>query len=130
MEADVYLNNNFLEKNPQTSKYYCARKQEFKGEWKIRFNEKFMVYDIEVGDGNNEYILCGVSYWTEKDGCKIIKKLEEAVEYGNFKDLFWDDIVKDNLSELEVFLQEIDTDDCYEIDSLEDFEKVNNLVKA
>lgn len=125
LEADVYLNNNFLVENPQTSRYFSARKPEFKGEWMLRFDDEFKVYDIEVGDGENDYILCGVSYWSEKDGRYIVEKLEAALETGSFKDFYWDDIVKDHIQELDVYLHEIHPDDSYEIDSLEDLEKVN-----
>jgi L-glutamine-phosphate cytidylyltransferase len=128
IDADVFLKNNFLVKNPRTSGYFSARKPEFKAEWMIRFDEQFKIYDIEVGDGENDYILCGVSYWSESDGTKIIKKLEEAVADGHFKDLYWDDIVKDNIKDLDVYLYEIHPDDSYEIDSLDDLEKVNQLL--
>jgi CTP:phosphocholine cytidylyltransferase-like protein len=124
IDADVYLNNNFLLKDPKTSMYFSARKPEFKAEWMIRFDDQYKVTDIEVGDGDHEYILCGVSYWSEEDGRYIVGKLEEAVSGGDFTELFWDDIVKDNLGGLNVYLQEIHPDDSYEIDSLEDLEKV------
>jgi L-glutamine-phosphate cytidylyltransferase len=128
LEADVYLHNNFLVKNPKTSRYFSACKPEFKNEWMLRFNEDSKVHDIEIGDGKNEYILCGVSYWTEADGNFIVKKIEKAVEDGNFKDLFWDDIVKDHIKELDVHLHKIDPNDSHEIDSLADLKKVEKLV--
>jgi len=124
IDADVFLKNNFLLRDPKKSMYFSSRKPEFKAEWMIRFDDNFKVYDIEVGDGEHDYILCGISYWSEEDGRYIVKKLEEAVADGNFKDLYWDDIVKDNIRDLNVYLQEIHPDDSYEIDSLEDLEKV------
>jgi CTP:phosphocholine cytidylyltransferase-like protein len=130
IDADVYLHHNFLLKNPKTSMYFSARKPDFKAEWMIRYNDQYKVTDIEVGDGNHEYILCGVSYWSEEDGRYIVGKLEEAVEGGNFKDFWWDEIVKNNLAGLNVHLQEIHPNDSYEIDSLEDLEKVNKLLAA
>ncbi|WHY85453.1 NTP transferase domain-containing protein [Neobacillus novalis] len=130
IDADVYLHHNFLLKNPKTSMYFSARKPDFKAEWMIRYDDQYKVTDIEVGDGNHEYILCGVSYWSEEDGCYIVGKLEEAVESGNFKDFWWDEIIKNNLDGLNVHLQEIHPNDSYEIDSLEDLEKVNKLLAA
>lgn len=129
LEADVFLNHNFLEKKPATSKYFSARKPEFKNEWMLRFDEHEQVLDIEVGNGRNEYILCGVSYWTERDANFIIEKLEQTIANGNFKSLFWDDIVIPHLKELNVYLHEINPDDSYEIDSQLDLELVNSLVK-
>ncbi|WP_312475458.1 NTP transferase domain-containing protein [Neobacillus sp.] len=130
IDADVYLNHNFLLKNPTTSMYFSARKPDFKAEWMIRYDDQYKVTDIEVGDGDHEYILCGVSYWSEEDGRYIVGKLEEAVTGGNFKEFWWDEIVKNNLVGLNVYLQEIHPEDSYEIDSLEDLEKVNKLLAA
>lgn len=95
----------------------------------LRFDDDYKVYDIVIGDGEHDYILCGVSYWSEEDGKYIVKKLEEAVAGGNFKDLYWDDIVKENIRDLHVYLQEIHPNDSYEIDSLEDLEKVRKLIE-
>ncbi|ETI69661.1 NTP transferase domain-containing protein [Neobacillus vireti] len=130
IDADVYLHHNFLLKSPKTSMYFSARKPDFKAEWMIRYDEQYKVTNIEVGDGDHEYILCGVSYWSDEDGRYIVEKLEEAVESGNFKDFWWDEIIKNNLSGLNVHLQEIHPNDSYEIDSLEDLEKVNKLLAA
>ncbi|MEH7120962.1 NTP transferase domain-containing protein [Neobacillus vireti] len=128
IDADVYLHRNFLLREPKSSMYFSARKPEFKGEWIIRYGDDYRVTDIVVGDGDHEYILCGVSYWSEEDGRYIVGKLEEVVARGGFTELFWDDIVKDNIRDLNVYLQEIHPTDSYEIDSLADLEKLNRML--
>ncbi|MFZ7943800.1 NTP transferase domain-containing protein [Neobacillus sp. 19] len=125
IDGDNYLHRNFLLKEPQTSMYFSAKKPDFKGEWIIRYDDNYRVTDIVVGDGDHEHILCGVSYWSEEDGRYIIGKLEELVASGNFKDFWWDEIVKLHIRDLNVYLQEIHPDDSYEIDSIADLEKVN-----
>ncbi|WHY76931.1 NTP transferase domain-containing protein [Neobacillus sp. WH10] len=130
IDGDNYLHRNFLLKSPKTSMYFSARKPEFKEEWMIRYDDHYKVTDIVIGDGEHDYILCGVSYWSEDDGRYIIGKLEEAVSAGGFTELYWDDIVKDNIPDINVYLQEIHPDDSYEIDSLEDLEKLNTLLAA
>lgn len=129
IDGDNYLHRNFLLKSPKTSMYFSARKPDFKEEWMIRYDDNYKVTDIVVGDGDQEYILCGVSYWSEEDGKFIVEKLEEAVSGGNFKDYWWDNIVKDHIRDVNVYLQEIHPDDSYEIDSLADLEKVNKLLE-
>lgn len=128
IDSDNYLHRNFLLKNPQNSMYFSARKPDFKAEWMIHFDVNYRVTDIVVGDGDHEYILCGVSYWSEEDGRYIIGKLEELVASGDFKDFWWDEIVKLHIRDLNVYLQEIHPDDSYEIDSIADLEKVNKLL--
>ena len=74
VDADVYISENFLLEKPETSMYFSANKQGFKGEWKLSFDEDLKVNDIEVGDDEG-YILCGVSYWDKKDTDIIVKEL-------------------------------------------------------
>ncbi|WP_040213465.1 CTP--phosphocholine cytidylyltransferase [Clostridium polynesiense] len=124
IEGDVFLNNNFIDSQIKRSSYFCARKRGFKDEWMIKFDENKKIHGIEVGSRDDEYILCGVSYWSREDGEFIAKKLQEAIEHRDFKNLYWDNIVKENLSNVNVFLREINSDDSYEIDSLEDLAAV------
>lgn len=129
IDADVYLNRNFLINNPKSSLYFSAKKLKFKNEWMLRYDDRFRINRVDVGDGYKEYILTGISYWAEEDGKYIIRKLEDAISKGDFKDLYWDDMVKDNINDLNVFLHRIKHDDSFEIDTLEDLGNLNKLLK-
>ncbi|MEY8349338.1 NTP transferase domain-containing protein [Bacillus cereus] len=124
MDADVYLHRNIFIENPESSLYFSAKKEDFRNEWIIKHDENRKVYDIEIGDGDDDYILCGISYWSKEDGVHIVKKLEEVVDQEDFTELYWDNIVKDNIQDLNVHLYEIDSNDSFEIDSVEDLQKV------
>lgn len=129
IDADNYLNRNFLLKDPDKSLYFSV-KREFQNEWMLKFDENNKVYDIEVVTQGNEYILSGVSYWNEEDAKKIVVKLEEAIQGGDFTNLYWDDIVKDNIKDLNVYIHKIATDDVFEVDSLEDLEIVEKYLRG
>lgn len=129
IDADNYLTRNFLLSNPEKSMYFSAVKKDFKDEWVIRYDENLKIYDLEVCSDVEDYILCGISFWSKEDGEYIVKKLEEVIADGDFADLYWDNIVKDNIGSLNVYLEKIKSDDSYEIDSIEDYNRVNELVK-
>lgn len=128
IDADVYLHNNFIDENISESTYFSGYKEDFKNEWLIEFDDNNKVNNIVVGDDKG-YILCGVSYWSQKDSKLIVEKLEEAINNRDFENLYWDDIVKENINDLNVYIRKIQSDDCFEIDSLEDLEKVNEYIK-
>ncbi|GKZ04391.1 CTP--phosphocholine cytidylyltransferase [Paraclostridium bifermentans] len=127
IDADVYLHRNFLDKYIEKSTYFSGYKTGFKNEWKLVFDEGYKVNDIVVSDGEG-YILSGISYWSKNDARTIVKELEKCIENDKFKDLYWDDIVKDNLDKLEVFVNEIGENDSFEIDSLEDLDTLNKIL--
>lgn len=127
IDADVYLHKNFIDSEIDKSTYFSGYKEGFENEWILEFNKNNKVTNINVGNDKG-YILCGVSYWSKSD-CKIIvEKLNEVINSGQFKDLYWDDIVKDNISKLDVQIRKIQSDDCFEIDSLKDLENVKKYI--
>ncbi len=129
IDADVYLHNNFIDENIVDSAYFSGYKEGFKNEWILQFDENNKVENIVVGDDKG-HILCGVSYWSKDDAKIIVEKLEYAINYRDFENLYWDDIVKENIAKLDVNIKMINSNDCFEIDSLEDLEKVNKYINT
>ncbi|WP_315081674.1 sugar phosphate nucleotidyltransferase [uncultured Clostridium sp.] len=129
IDADNYINKNFLPRvRPEHSEYYSACKENIVGEWILRYDENDKLQRVDIGKEGNEsaYIMSGASYWSEKDGKIIAQKLKEKVEDGDFKNLYWDDIVVENLKDLDVYVNKIGSNDIFEIDSLEDLEYLKN----
>lgn len=128
-EADVYMVRNYFEEKLDKSTYFAGKKENFDSEWKLHFNEKDVIYEIEVGPGT-DYIMSGVSYWTKQDGLYIKEKLEEVISKGNFDKVYWDDVVASVIKELNVYIKKIEKNDWYEIDSLEDLKKAEEYLKS
>jgi CTP:phosphocholine cytidylyltransferase-like protein len=126
-EADVFMNNNFFKTDLTYSTYFGGIKDNFKQEWILKFDEEDRIHDIIVADGT-DYIIAGVSFWTKRDGRIIKEKLEEAIENGQFKDLYWDNIVQANLNNIHVKISKIHSDNWFEIDSLKDLERANEYL--
>ena len=126
-EADVYMARDYFDPTHKESTYYTGFKTGFNGEWIFKFDEDKRVRDIVVGDGEG-HIMSGVSYWTKEDGKYIKEKLEEAIHNRDFKELYWDNIVAENLSNLEIKIKEINTDDWFEIDSVKDLKKAEEIL--
>lgn len=128
IEGDIYLNKNFLKRGIEKSSYFSAPKYGYSNEWMLKVDGDNNVLKIETGSEDGQYIMCGVSYWSEVDGSFIVNRLEEYVASGEFTELFWDDIVKDNINSMNIKIEKLESDDVYEIDSLEDLEKLENIL--
>lgn len=129
IDADNYLTRNFLIPNPTTSLYFSAKK-EYKNEWEIKYDLDHHIYDIQEKEAGNDFILCGVSYWSKEDGKFLAEKVDEAIQNGDFHTLYWDNIVKDNISNINVKLFPIEEYDTFEIDSINDLNKLRREVEA
>ena len=125
IDADNYITRNFLPKNkPNTSVYYSACKENIIGEWILKYDENGRVLGVDIGKEGDQpsYIMSGASYWTEKDGELIAKKVEEAVEKDGLLDIYWDNIAVDNFKDMNVYIEKIESNDIFEIDTLKDLE--------
>lgn len=131
IDADVYLTKNFLKKDLKNSCYFSGEKNTSEKEWKINYDNNNKVSSIEVIKGKN-YILSGISYWSQKDA-EIIKdelnKLSDKFDLEELNNLYWDDLVKINLDKLEVYIEKIEENDWYEIDNLQELNEVKKIVE-
>ena len=129
LEGDIYLHHNVIDTAVSESTYFSPIKYDFQDEWMLQIDETNRVTDIVVGSIPGSHIMCGVSYWSKKDGEFIQCKLEEAVANNIFKDKYWDNMISENLDTLNIKVHELKESDLYEIDSLADLEKMNQILQ-
>ncbi|WP_318462733.1 sugar phosphate nucleotidyltransferase [Photobacterium leiognathi] len=124
IDADVFINNNFLIKEISSSLYFSGKKNSY-NEWKLNFDDTLKVNEISFSSGD-DYIMSGISYWSSKDAKILSEKLslKMKLDSSNWMNLYWDDIVKENIKELDVYLFKIKSDDWFEIDTVEDYESL------
>ena len=74
--------------------------------------------------------MSGISFWKADDCKKIISHMEEVYSTNDYTNLYWDNMVLDIYSQLDIHVKEIDG--IYEIDTpeeLKDVEKIINQTK-
>ncbi|KEH88682.1 MULTISPECIES: CTP--phosphocholine cytidylyltransferase [Clostridium] len=131
LDGDVYINNNFIKSNLNRSTYFGIEKNDFKDEWVIyEKNNKIENINVESAINEHKVMLSGISYWSSEDGRVINDILKETLKTNMWINLYWDNIVKDNLNKVEVYLHKVNKYDCFEIDSIEDLNEVEKLVLA
>ena len=123
-----YLSDSYVQE-PKSSLYFSAYREKFFNEWEIQFNDEKYVEKISVVNEGSGYILSGVSYWKKEDSRIIVAMLEKAINEGGFDKLYWDDIVRENVDNLNLKIEMLDSSDIYEIDSLEDLQNVKAIVE-
>lgn len=128
IDADNYLVSNFLLADPQVSYYFSAYKEGFTDEWLLHVAEQERVIDITVTSGSGT-ILSGISYWSPEDGQHLAQAVARRFAQGDFADLYWDNIVLEELPHLRVHRQLIPSDATYEIDTLDDLQQLRQAVE-
>lgn len=128
LEGDVYMDQNVLLSDISQSTYF-ARKKKYENEWglEVDSNNKLVKINIGVGEG---FLMSGISFWKADDCKKIISHMEEVYSTNDYTNLYWDNMVLDIYSQLDIHVKEIDS--IYEIDTpeeLKDVEKIINQTK-
>lgn len=129
LESDIHMNNNVIDINIEKSTYFGCKEKDFKNEWILCADKNGRINEIRVDSSEEDVILRGISYWTKEDGEFLARKIDEAVNKEGFDNLYWDDVVKDNVSNINLNLRVLNYNDAFEIDSIKDLEKVEALIK-
>lgn len=123
LEGDILIKGNFLEKLPNETTYFSKKIKNKNNEWQLIADEGNKVSRIEIG-GENNYIISGVSFFKRKD-TEILKRILEETKLEERKNIFWDDLVRENIEKFNIKITSLNEDEIYEIDTLEELKKID-----
>lgn len=121
IEGDVYIQENCFTTDIHHSTYFAKWHKHYENEWGLKANKKGMLVNINIGSGEG-CIMSGISYWTKADAQEISIELQNIIRNGNYRDLFWDNIVFMLYKNLNICVKHFDS--IYEIDTVEDLESI------
>lgn len=124
LEGDVYLTKNLFIENLKHSTYFAVKKEMYENEWVLKYDNKKRLQEIYIGYEKDAYVMSGISYWNIDDTKVIKDKLNKLIKNKNFKNLYWDDIVRKEVENFNINVEEVDFNCVYEIDTVEDLENV------
>ena len=79
-----------------------------------------------VGKGGTDtYNMVGIAYFQKKDAQILKEEIVKAYAQEEASDLFWDDIVNQNLDKLTLTVEPVEPGQLVEIDTVEELGKVN-----
>jgi len=86
------------------------------------------VVNIKKG-GNNQYNMCGVSYWLKDDISKMKGAISKSYNTPGHGNMFWDEAVNYILEDINLGIFPISSNRIIEIDTEEELAQLNNLNK-
>ena len=128
-EADLYISDsNIFNTNLNNSCYFGKMVFGHSDDW---------VFDLEkngyikrVGKiGNNQYNMVGLSYFTKDDAKILAEAIENTYGKKNYENLFWDDVVNNNLDKLKLKINPVSENQIVEIDTVDELEAVQKILQ-
>lgn len=123
-EADLLLSNPKIIKKYHYTSDFLAIKKDRTDDWCFVVKDGVIVEE-KVG-GTNCWQMVGISYWSEEDGKKLAKDIEEVYKTPGGKERYWEQVPlvykKDNYK---VAVRECFDDDIVEIDTFRELKEID-----
>ena len=125
-EADLYVSDSSIFLADLThSCYYGKMVKGHSDDWVFEQDETGRI--IRVGKhGDDCYNMCGVAYFKKNDAQKIANAINEVYKHpGTYENLFWDDVVNQEIKNIDLTVYPVRDDQIVEIDSVKELEIVD-----
>lgn len=124
-EADLYVSDDKLfDASLNHSCYFGKMVKGHSDDWVFDTDESGRIARVgKVGD--DLYNMCGVAWFKASDARLLGQLIKDAYGRDGFEDLFWDDVVNDNLDKLNLTVYPIDPSFITEIDTVDELAEVD-----
>ncbi len=75
--------------------------------------------------GDDCYNMCGIAFFTAADSALLADMIEDRYTSADYEDLFWDDVVNENLDRICLSVHPIEPSQITEIDSLDELSAID-----
>lgn len=125
-EADLYVNDNKLfDTDLNHSCYFGKMVEGHSDDWVFDTDEKGRISRVgKVGD--DCFNMVGVAWFRREDAHKLGKFIKARYETDGYEDLFWDDVVNENLDQLDLIVHEIHKGQLVEIDTVDELKEIDS----
>ncbi len=126
-ESDLYVADaSIFRKDLKNSCYYGKMVEGFSDDWVFE-QEDGLISRVGKG-GSDVFNMVGVSYFQKEDARILQEEIVKAYEKEENGGLFWDEVVDRNLGRLKLTVEEVLEGQIVEIDTVEEWERVNESI--
>ncbi|WP_080843950.1 sugar phosphate nucleotidyltransferase [Cytobacillus gottheilii] len=119
LSSDNYMTKNLFNTYELHSWYTAVKTEGETAEWCLTTDQKDKIKKIEVG-GVDSWHMYGPVFFSKKFSEKIVPLLEQTYAQPGTEDFYWEDVLKQNLNVLEMYVNRQPEDTVYEFESFEE----------
>ena len=123
-EADLYISDpSIFDAEHDQSCYYGKMVLGHSDDWVFDLKDERIV---RVGEGGDDtYNMVGISYFKQKDAKIIHDAIAEAYRHAGHEQLFWDEIVNQELENIDLGIYPVQEGQLAEIDTVEELRSID-----
>lgn len=127
-EADLYISDKtFFEKLPEESCYFGRMVEGYSDDWVFELDQDNFIKRVGK-QGTDCYNMVGVAYLDKKDAAYLAVAIEAAYGSDGYEDMFWDDVVNNNLDKLKLRVRPVSDKAIVEIDTVDELYEVRRML--
>ena len=128
-EADLYVRDKVLFGSDLVhSCYFVKMIKGHSDDWVVDIDDDGRITRVGKA-GDNQYNMVGVAWLQKKDANILGQLITERYGKEGFEDLFWYDVVNENLDKLDLVVHEIKAMQITEIDTVEELAEIDSYYK-
>ena len=114
----------------EQSTYAVVQRKTSHEEWVIEISPSNIVQTIKIQVPKaSEYTLAGITFISQADSVILHKLLIQAVKQSAFEELYWDELLKSNLSMFSMRIYPVPPLNYFEVDTVEDYYRLEKQIK-
>lgn len=123
-EADLVLSDtSILEAGHDTSVYYGKMVPGHSDDWVFELTGDYI---SRVGKGGTDtWNMVGISYFKKEEAAVLYDAIRQTYADGNYSELFWDEVVNNNIDKFRLKIYPVLQDQIVEIDSVEELCRID-----
>ena len=123
-EADLFVSDpSIFDAKLKNSCYYGKMVKGHSDDWVFNTENGRIVRVGKIGD--DVYNMCGISYFKKDDAKIIANAIKQAYENGGYENLYWDEIVNEQLKSVYMTVNPVNSDQIVEIDTVDELKKID-----
>jgi len=122
LSSDNYMTENLFNINKSKSWYAVVKSNGPTEEWCVTIDDNDKIKKVEIG-GSNKWYFYGPVYFSKEFSNKIVPLIEKAYYQKDTNDYFWEDVLKNNIKQLEIYAKKKKDTVVYEFDTIEELRK-------
>jgi CTP:phosphocholine cytidylyltransferase-like protein len=127
IESDLLLSNPTLIQKYQYHSNYLGIPMERSEDWCFEV-KRGRIQDVRVGGEGGVWQMVGISYWTAKDGHKLVGDIEKTISMPGGKERYWDEVPLTYCADhYDVYVRECSHDDIVEIDTFRELQQLDSI---
>ncbi len=120
--ADHYMEKNIFHAYEPDSWYTCLYAEGNTEEWCVTEKNKGRIQALTIG-GHDEWVLVGPAYFSPAFSASLRPLLHEYRDKPGAGDFYWEDVVKEHLDRLPLYMNCQSAHDVHEFESMEDLRR-------